>query len=145
MKRKSQRRLKKLLEENMPEGHAYFNGYLRVDKKYSIDLVLQNIGEHTLEFDGYPVKMWSLRYQTFRKSLFCAVCGKEGKHFRLEKHALHANIERNSFHFNLYTIDNNGNELLMTKDHIIPKAKGGRNHISNLQTMCTICNRNKGS
>jgi 5-methylcytosine-specific restriction endonuclease McrA len=33
----------------------------------------------------------------------------------------------------------------MTKDHIFPKSKGGKDVIENMQTMCTICNKNKGS
>ena len=48
-----------------------------------------------------------------------------------------------SFHFNLYA-EKDGESILMTKDHIIPRSKGGHNHISNLQTMCAICNKNKG-
>ena len=31
----------------------------------------------------------------------------------------------------------------MTKDHITPKAKGGKDHISNMQTMCSTCNWEK--
>ena len=31
----------------------------------------------------------------------------------------------------------------MTKDHIIPKSKGGKNELSNYQTMCTYCNNEK--
>lgn len=32
---------------------------------------------------------------------------------------------------------------LMTVDHIIPKSRGGRNTLENLQPMCTVCNRKK--
>ncbi len=30
-------------------------------------------------------------------------------------------------------------------DHIIPLAQGGANHLSNLQTLCAKCNREKSS
>lgn len=40
-------------------------------------------------------------------------------------------------------IDENGKEVLMTKDHVIPKSKGGANDISNYQTMCKRCNEAK--
>ncbi len=35
--------------------------------------------------------------------------------------------------------------VLMTKDHIIPRSKGGPTTLENLQTMCSICNGKKGN
>ncbi len=53
----------------------------------------------------------------------------------------------NVAHFNLYAEDelniNGGNLILMTQDHFIPKAKGGKDTLENLRTMCSICNHNK--
>ncbi|WP_287101175.1 HNH endonuclease [Hydrotalea sp. AMD] len=37
-----------------------------------------------------------------------------------------------------------GTPAYMTKDHIIPRSKGGPDHLSNLQPMCNICNYKKG-
>ncbi|MCK5021338.1 MAG: HNH endonuclease [Candidatus Peribacteraceae bacterium] len=99
---------------------------------------------HRVEFDGDMIRMDSLRYQLFKTTLKCAACGIEGKFFAKEKSSLKSINE--SFHFNLYAIRSDGNEVLMTKDHVIPKSKGGaKNHISNLQVMCAPCNSFKGN
>jgi hypothetical protein len=68
----------------------------------------------------------------------CVACGLEGKYFFLERHST-----EKSAHFNLYGLQD-GNYVLMTKDHILAKSNGGANHVRNYQTMCSICNNLKG-
>ena len=88
----------------------------------------------------FQVGMGSDRYYCFAKSMRCACCGLEGKFFLLEQHR---NRKRRP-HFNLYAEE--GKDLvMMTKDHIIPKGRGGEDERTNLQTMCAICNSLKGS
>ena len=87
--------------------------------------------------DKHIVKVCaSQRIMVFAKSMACVCCERIGVGFRLERHTPHQ-----SPHLNLYAADN----VLMTKDHIVPKSKGGRNHMSNYQTMCAECNDRKGS
>lgn len=99
--------------------------------------------EYDIQVQGYKVNVASLRYQVFRKSLKCCLCGLEGKFFVLEKSIAEKNSKR--FHFNLYALDYKNNPILMTKDHIIPVSKGGTDHISNLRTMCFECNQLRGN
>ena len=116
--------------------------------KYSIDEVFNLLGEDTLketgeliksdsiEFNGYQIYKDSWRYRTFyQKGLKCACCGRIGSYFKLKADS--KNIER--AHFNLFSEDG----TLMTKDHIIPRSKGGPDCIENFQTMCEECNKKK--
>lgn len=93
------------------------------------------------EYNGHMVNMSSLRYRVFvSKGLECTRCGIKGQFFSLERAK---KDETDKYHFNLYAIDEEGNPILMTKDHIIPKSKGGGNGLENLQTMCVRCNNKK--
>lgn len=85
----------------------------------------------------YRIHMQSTRYQCFKRSLYCVVCGLEGTIMILERKG------NWSPHFNLYA-EFGGALVLMTKDHIVPHSKGGPDHISNLRTCCTRCNEIKG-
>ena len=117
---------------------------------YSIDEVKEKIqdvlfetrrGVSKIDFDGDLIKGNSQRYQTFfTKGCKCVTCGIEGKYFAKERL-----IDQSTYHLNLYAIDKNGNEVLMTKDHILPRSKGGANSINNYQTMCQPCNMKKAN
>lgn len=83
----------------------------------------------------------SERFQTFfTKGCSCVKCGIKGEFFAKEKRENDV-----SYHLNLYGFDSEGKEVLMTKDHIIPQSKGGKNHLDNYQPMCERCNKNKGN
>jgi 5-methylcytosine-specific restriction endonuclease McrA len=78
----------------------------------------------------------SLRYELFLKKGFdCICCGIKGTHFSLERFN-----DQTSYHLNLYA-----NDVMMTKDHRLPKSKGGKDDIDNLQPMCSTCNELKGN
>jgi len=88
--------------------------------------------------DGELINMASDRYKLFFVNRKCVSCGLEGKYMAMEKDETDV-----SYHFNMYGYDELGNEILFTKDHIISKSDGGKNNLSNYQTMCTICNSKK--
>lgn len=97
--------------------------------------------ELTVMIDGEKIKALSDRYKLFfSKGYKCVACGIQGDHFVLEK-----NINDKSYHLNLYATGENNSEILMTKDHIVPKSKGGLNRLENYQVMCTRCNLDKGN
>lgn len=93
-------------------------------------------------FHGDPIQMQSMRYQNFLyHGCKCVRCGIEGAFFLKQKSHQH----EETYHMNLYALGESGKLILMTRDHIIPKSKGGPNTIENLQTMCGPCNWKKGN
>lgn len=71
------------------------------------------------------------------KGADCVICGARGSFFALESH------NGETPHMNLYAHNERAEEVLMTKDHIIPKAHGGENILENYQPMCEPCNGKK--
>ena len=86
--------------------------------------------------------MNNAKYHLFKQNRRCVCCGLEGKYLALEQ--CRCKDEESLFHFNMYGI-RDGKEVLFTKDHIVPKSRGGKNTLSNYQTMCVRCNAEKGS
>jgi 5-methylcytosine-specific restriction endonuclease McrA len=140
--------------------------------KYKVDYVLglHPSGCNKLLVDtpygSFKVKTNSLRLQLFRKSLNCVNCNKVGTICKLQTHIIGPSKAVNCLidncnicsghlnnrdtagtidtpHFNFFHVGPHGGHTLMTKDHIIPRSKGGSDSLDNLQTMCTVCNRDK--
>jgi len=104
--------------------------------------------KHQILFDGTLINMKSSRYWLFKRSCKCVTCDLEGRHFAMERSAKKVKgvwvPMIGEWHFNLYAVNAHGKEVLMTKDHIVPKSKGGPDRLDNYQTMCTHCNGRKG-
>jgi len=98
-------------------------------------------------FDEDPITEFVNNRQTihtfYAHGTRCVQCGIEGQFFRKEKNV--SNSHREEYSLSLYALDSNGKEILMTKDHIVPRVVGGSNIINNLQPMCAKCNNEKGS
>jgi len=142
--------------ESSPHGQDFENFSVQVDlvkmkdrnklihiKKYEpeeiFSLVTQE--EEKIEFivedKSYFVKMNSSRYHVFKSNQNCVSCGIQGKYMILD-----INPGDMCPHFNFYA-EENGRLILMTKDHIVAKSKGGNNDLSNFQTCCATCNNLK--
>ncbi len=96
--------------------------------------------KYTVEIDKQEIYLLSDRYLTFfTKGYECPCCGLSATCFALERSG-----KAKRYHLNLYG-SFEGKEILFTKDHIIPKSKGGKDELSNYQTMCLKCNNKKGA
>lgn len=93
-----------------------------------------------IDFLGDMLYIDSMRYYVFQKNnCTCIHCNMKGAFFAKEKH-----LNDKSYHLNLYGYNDDGEEVLFTKDHHIPVCKGGSDNLKNLNTMCCICNEEKG-
>lgn len=93
---------------------------------------------YTVDEKDYAVKLNVKRFTTFKNNNKCVACGLEGTKFLLEQCQ-----DSETAHFNMYGVQNN-QDILMTRDHVVPRSKGGGNTNENYATMCIICNNLKG-
>jgi len=88
-----------------------------------------------IDIDGHMVKTSTNRLLTYMSGTTCVRCGMKGEFFAVEENG-------SGPHLNLYGYKN-GKEILITSDHIVPKANGGADTFNNRQCMCVICNMEK--
>jgi hypothetical protein len=130
---------------NPTNGKVGFQKFYRIGV-FSLDEVLpfitKNSGQKYQEYKGFEVKMGSQRYALFDiKGTTCVRCGLKGDRFCLER----TSGQNNRYHFNLYGTDEEGRDIMITKDHIIPRSKGGEDSLDNYQPMCILCNGHKAN
>lgn len=90
----------------------------------------------------YPIVTDTDRYENlYYNGCKCAKCGLEAEFAAIEKEEK----SKDKFHINVYVIDDRGKELMLTKDHIYPRALGGYDNLCNYQVLCEKCNSKKGN
>jgi hypothetical protein len=119
--------------------------------KLSIDEVFSAIKENReLVFAGRPMQ-YSVRVLTYFAhgvDCICKGCTVKGAYFAVERQINRKTGLPNtlSYHLNFYGLNEDGEEIMMTSDHKMPKSQGGSlNGLHNRQPMCTICNCEKGN
>lgn len=137
------------------DGPAYLrDGIYKLDEVLPFVLLERGVGPcrnglkpNERNYGNKVVKMSSKRLKTFvTKGVICVSCGLAGTYFALERHRiLSRHSDPNVWHFNLYAVDADGVEVLMTRDHIKPLSKNGPDNLDNSQTMCARCNNRKGN
>lgn len=118
-------------------------GYTRlasIPAKYVFDALVA--GEEFLRLNprlvrGVPkIAISSLRLKTYTKGSCCVNCGREIHFFAWEKDKKGTT----NYHLNAYHLGEDGKEMMVTSDHIIPYSLTRDNSLENRQVMCAKCN-----
>lgn len=75
----------------------------------------------------------------FEIGIDCVDCSTKAQFFALEK------FPNGQLHFDLYGVDEVGDDVLMTIDHALAKSNGGENKVENYSPMCKVCNELKSN
>lgn len=113
----------------------------------------KDVGENTLFLykhnDSYKfceIDMSDDRYANFfEHGITCVKCGIKGKYFWLETLGYGKDNPYAKPHFNLYGRSEMGEEIMLTKDHVVAKSKDGEDKLDNYVCMCAPCNQKKSS
>lgn len=129
-----------IIEERKPIYERI--GVLSLDEAfYYIEKHINDFGKSKVQIKDFSVNVQSLRLRTFLKSgVQCPCCPNKASFFAVERNT----GSKGGYHINLYGIDAENNEVLFTHDHIVARALGGEDNLSNSRTMCGPCNWTKG-
>jgi hypothetical protein len=73
----------------------------------------------------------------------CHACGLEATHFELNRD-IGGEARNSPYHLNLWGVNANGHPVLFTHDHKLARSLGGKDNLTNTETMCGPCNWAKG-
>jgi 5-methylcytosine-specific restriction endonuclease McrA len=125
--------------------------YTRIPHPIPVDHVMSLVDDSTPMYKSVflhdvEINIGMPNIKVFKKyGTECKCCGIAGNVFYLERTKGDGYSIYHEWHLNLYAQNEFGQEVLMTKDHILPKSKGGENTLENYQPMCEPCNKNKGN
>lgn len=124
-----------LLTDNLVKRHKVMEEVTHE----GVTRVINGLGE-TFSSDfgfGAQAKVSSQRTLLFKDNITCVCCGIKGAFYRKTASFVNGNL---SYHVNLYGSYPTGEEVLFTKDHIVPKSLGGKDKLTNFVTACSTCN-----
>ena len=117
-------------------------GYLEISKVFPhIEKHLKEEERIRVQIDEFYVNVSSLRLKSFVvNGVACSCCSVKASFFAIER----TNGSQSPFHLNLYGVNDSGEEILFTHDHIQARGLGGTDTLNNTRTSCGPCNWRKG-
>lgn len=123
----------------LPEAMARITEHLHSRDKIRVEIQGHNVGVTSLR-----LKTFARDYNTGNGLLRCVTCGLHAAFFAVEVDAWNKQPNaQDKPHMNLYGVNEGGEEVLFTHDHILARGLGGRDALVNTQTMCSPCNYEK--
>lgn len=117
-------------------------GFEFLDCVHNYDNFRHRHGREIAIFHNKSCYKQSVSNRLFFKQPYCSCCGLQAQGWKLICSPDPIQLAKDIWTLNLFAMIN-GELIQFTRDHIIPRSKGGDSKLSNLQTMCIDCNRLK--
>lgn len=138
----------------MSGNKQQYRRFLKLDIDEAMKPIIESLElkKAKASFGEHKVNVTSLRLRTFAlarvkyglhgdRPFGCVKCGLKAAFFAVETQVFDKNAQ--SPHLNLYGVNEEGEEVLMTHDHRIARSLGGKDDLTNTQLMCSPCNAAK--